>query len=215
MLKISVTVSGLYATNTYLIIDEKTGEAAVIDPAVADDALFSALRENGVSELKYILLTHGHFDHICGVYPLKEKLGGKVLIHSEDADCLRDSRVSLTQSVKGYTQTEMEPDGELSDGDTVILGETKISVMHTPGHTRGSIMLIADGYIFSGDTLFRCSMGRTDLPGGSTKTLFASLRAIGKMEGEYDIFPGHGEKTTLSYEKANNRYLRANGTSHN
>lgn len=215
MLKVDVIQTGLYATNTYLIIDEKTGEAAVIDPAEVDAAFIAFLRENDVRELKYILLTHGHFDHICGVYPLKKKFGGEVLIHEEDAECLRDSRVSLAQSVSGFTQTEMEPDKEFTDGYTFYLGETKISVMHTPGHTRGSSMFITDEYIFSGDTLFRCSMGRTDLPGGSTKTLFRSLREIGQMEGEYRIFPGHDEETTLSYEKRNNRYLRANDTSHN
>lgn len=215
MLKVDMIQTGLYATNTYLLTDTKTGESAVVDPAEVDAAFIAFLRENGVGELKYILLTHGHFDHICGVYPLKKKFGGEVLIHKEDAQCLRDSRVSLAQSVDGYTQTEMEPDKEFLDGYTFYLGDTKITVMHTPGHTKGSSMFITDEHIFSGDTLFRCSMGRTDLPGGSTKTLFSSLRAIGEMDGEYSIFPGHGEETSLSYEKRNNRYLRANGASHN
>ena len=164
---------------------------------------------------KFILLTHGHFDHICGVYHLKEKTGAKVLIHEEDAMCLENIDYSLTSAVKGYSQIPMSADRILSDGDEISLGETVFKVMHTPGHTKGSVIYITDGHIFSGDTLFRCSMGRTDLPGGSTKTLFKSLRAIGQIQGEYNIYPGHGEFSTLSYEKRNNRYLRANDTSHN
>ncbi len=215
MLDVKTKVLGLYSTNTYILKDTVSGETAVIDPAVSCSEFDDFLAENGITDIKYILLTHGHFDHICGVYALKNKYGAKVYIHNEDADCLSNADKSLTNSVKGYIQTETEPDGTFADGDEFYLGENKIRVMHTPGHTKGSSLFITDEYIFSGDTLFRCSMGRTDLPGGSTKTLFASLRAIGKIEGEYTVYPGHGEKTTLSYEKMNNRYLRANGTSRN
>lgn len=215
MLKVDVIQTGSYAVNTYLLTDTATGESAVIDIGEYDPAFGAFLCENNVTQLKYILLTHGHFDHICGVYSLKKKYGGRVLIHEEDAVCLKNADHSLTNSVDGYTQTEMEPDGTFTDGDSIMLGETEIKIKHTPGHTKGSVIFITDGYIFSGDTLFKCSMGRTDLPGGSTRTLFKSLREIGQLEGEYDIFPGHGEFTTLSYEKRNNRYLRANGTSNN
>ena len=108
MLEVNSIITGLYATNTYLISDPVSGEAAVIDPAECDAAFLSFLKENGVRELKYILLTHGHFDHICGVYPLKKRLGGKILIHQEDALCLKDKRVSLASSVEGYEQIENE-----------------------------------------------------------------------------------------------------------
>ena len=100
--------------------------------------------------------------------------------------------------VKGYTQTETSADGTFNDGDILYLGDNEIKVMHTPGHTRGSCIFITDGVIFSGDTLFRCSMGRTDLPGGSTKTIFRSLRAIGQIQGEYRVLSGHSEETSLS-----------------
>ncbi len=213
MLKIDMMQTGDLAVNTYLIEDTATGEAAVIDIGEYDAAFGAFLRENNVSQLKYILLTHGHFDHICGAVPLKKKYGGEILIHSEDAVCLENPDYSLTNAVEGYTQIPASADRVLSDGDSFMLGETKITVKHTPGHTRGSIMFMTDNEIFSGDTLFRVSMGRTDLPGGSTKTIFKSLREIGQMEGEYDIYPGHGEYTTLSYEKRNNRYLRANVSS--
>lgn len=215
MLEIFSTKSGLYQTNSYIVRDKTTGKTALIDPAVFDEQYEKFLYTHGVAALDYILLTHGHFDHICGVYPIKQKLGGEVLIHEEDAACLKSADESLTNFIKGYTQTVMEPDRELYGGDEICLGDSRITVMHTPGHTRGSVIFIADGHIFSGDTLFRCSMGRTDLPGGSTRTLFKSLRAIGQIEGEYIIHPGHGEESTLTYEKRNNRYLRANDTSHN
>ena len=215
MLKVIKTVLGAYGTNTYVLIDEASGEAAVIDPAVRSRELEELLFSNGVKNLKYILLTHGHFDHITGVYSLKQRFGGEVLIHEEDALCLQNAEMSLSTAVDGYPQTEMEADSLLHDGDEIMLGENKISVKHTPGHTKGSVIFITEFCIFSGDTLFRCSMGRTDLPGGSTRTLFKSLREIGQLQGEYQIFTGHGEDTSLSYEKRNNRYLRANDFTHN
>lgn len=214
MLKVDVIQTGSYAVNSYLLTDTATGENAIIDIGEYDAAFGSFLRENDVRELKYIFLTHGHFDHICGAYALRKRFGGEILIHSEDAVCLSNADYSLANSVEEYSQTETEADRIISDGDVFYLGETKITVKHTPGHTRGCVIYIADGKIFSGDTLFRMSMGRTDLPGGSTRTLFRSLREIGQIEGEYDVFPGHGEMTTLSYEKRNNRYLRANDNIH-
>ncbi|MBR3766876.1 MAG: MBL fold metallo-hydrolase [Clostridia bacterium] len=214
MLEVYKSETGLYVTNSYLIFDPISGESAVIDPGVFDGEYEKFLKERGVTVPKYILLTHGHFDHICGAYPLKEKLGGEILIHEEDAICLKNADASLANAVEGYFQIEAVPDATLKDGDTLYLGENKITVMHTPGHTRGSVIFMTDEYIFSGDTLFRRGMGRTDLPGGSTKALFKSLRAIGQIQGEYKIFPGHGPLSGLSYEKRNNRYLRANDTSH-
>ncbi|MBE6789771.1 MAG: MBL fold metallo-hydrolase [Ruminococcaceae bacterium] len=211
MLKVDIIQTGAYAVNTYLLTDTLSGESAVIDIGEYDPAFGAFLRKNDVRELKYILLTHGHFDHICGVVPLKKMYGGDILIHGEDALCLESADHSLCSAVADYTQTETDDYKTFSDGDEIFLGETKITVKHTPGHTRGSVIFMTEDKIFSGDTLFRMSMGRTDLPGGSTKTLFRSLREIGQIEGEYDIFPGHGEETTLSYEKRNNRYLRANG----
>lgn len=215
MLEIFNTVLGSYHENSYLLRDIATGKTAVVDPGFYCDEYEEFLINNGVKELDLILLTHGHFDHICGVYPLKQKFGGKVLIHNADAVCLENTSWSLKDSVRGYEQTPLTADGFLEDNEKIMLGETEITVMHTPGHTKGSIIFISEGVIFSGDTLFRGTMGRTDLPGGSTKEIFKSLRAIGQIPGEYRILTGHGEETTLSYEKRNNRYLRANDTLHN
>ncbi len=209
MLEVFTLPLGAYYTNCYIIKDSASGERAVIDPGVYTPVLERVLSEKGIQNIRYILLTHGHFDHICGVYALRENFGGEVLIHEADKSCLEDSKRSLADSADGYEQTEMTADRVLADGDRIQLGDTEISVMHTPGHTMGSVCYIADGNIFSGDTLFKRGVGRTDLPGGNLRTLASSLRKIGCIEGEYDIFPGHGESTTLEIEKSVNRLLRA------
>ena len=200
-------VIGDIHTNCYIITDEASGESAAVDCAVFDADYDRLIREAGVSSLKYILLTHGHFDHISGVKRLKETLGGQIVIHPEDAGTLTDPKKSLNSYVRYAELVPVTPDVLIEEGGELFLGGTKITVMHTPGHTRGSVCYLTDGKMFSGDTLFRLSMGRTDLPGGSTPTLFASLGRIGCLEGDYDVYPGHGEFTTLSFEKRNNRYL--------
>lgn len=209
-MKITVITCGAYATNCYLIEDEKSGEAAMIDCAVYDENCKYALEHSGTEKLKYIVLTHGHFDHVCGVKFLKDAFGGLVCIHEADKLSLTDENASLNTWAHFAVQKPVEPDIILHDGDTLTLGGTVITVKHTPGHTPGSICLLADdGNMFSGDTLFCGSMGRTDLPGGSTKQIFSSLEALGKIQEEYTVYPGHGEKTKLSEEKKYNRYLRA------
>lgn len=209
-MKILTCSVGSYLTNCYLLIDEKSGEAAAVDCAVYDDDYRFFIENSGIKELKYILLTHGHFDHVCGVKQLKENYGGRICIHHEDAACLSDEKESLNFYSKYGVQEAVFPDETFDEGTELYLGEEKLTVMHTPGHTKGSVCFLSDcGIMLSGDTLFRCSMGRTDMPGGSTRTLFQSLRRLGQLEGDYAVYPGHGEKTSLSWEKENNRYLRA------
>ena len=209
MLNVKTIPLGSYMTNCYIITDISSGRTAVIDPGEYSPALEDLLRSEGIEKLDYILLTHGHFDHICGVYELHKNFGGTVLIHEGDRKCLQSSEWSLCDSVEGYSQTEMSPDRELTDGDSFMLGETEISVMHTPGHTRGGVCYICDGKIFSGDTLFKAGVGRTDLPGGHLRTLVNSLRRIGALPGDYEIYPGHGGSTSLSSELEKNRLLRS------
>ena len=202
-------IVGSYATNGYILTDDETNEALVVDCGVFDGAFRAALASRGVKELKYILLTHGHFDHICGVKDLKDAFGGKICIHTADAECLFDPDQSLSSQVVYAPQTPCTADILLEEGSILPFGQDEITVMHTPGHTKGSVCFLYRNMMFSGDTLFYLSMGRTDMPGGSTRQLFTSLRRIGQMQGEYDIYPGHGEPTLLSFEKQNNRYLRA------
>ena len=199
---------GELGTNCYILTDEESGESAAVDCAVFDASYLALLRRANVSSLKYILLTHGHFDHINGVKRLKNACGGLVCIHREDAACLTDPIKSLSSFIGSAEPEPIVPDVLTEDGSELFLGGQRITAMHTPGHTQGSVCYLTDGRMFCGDTLFKQSMGRTDLPGGSTLTLLLSLARIGRMEGEWEIFPGHGETTSLSYEKRNNRYLR-------
>lgn len=203
-----VTV-GSYATNCYILIDDETKDALAVDCGIFDAAFRRALVSLGVRELKYILLTHGHFDHVCGVKDLKDAFGGQICIHTADAECLFDPEQSLSSQVVYAPQPLCTADLLLEEGSRLPFGAGEISVMHTPGHTKGSVCYLYKDMMFSGDTLFYLSMGRTDMPGGSTRQLFASLRRIGQMPGEYGIYPGHGEPTLLTFEKHNNRYLRA------
>ena len=200
---------GELGTNCYIMTDGDSGESAAVDCAVFDADYRALLQKAGVTNLKYILLTHGHFDHVSGVKALKDACGGQIVIHPEDADCLTDPKKSLNSYIRYAALEPVPADLLIDEGSELTLGKQTITVMHTPGHTPGSVCYLTGENMFCGDTLFRLSMGRTDLPGGSTMTLFASLERIGRMEGEYQIYPGHGESTTLSYEKRNNFYLRA------
>ena len=210
-IRVEYAAVGQYGTNCYLLADDASGEAAAVDCAVFDGDYRLLLQKAGVASLKYILLTHGHFDHVCGVAALKEVCGGGVCISSADAAGLTDERANLNAYVRFGAFRPAPPDRLLREGDTLFLGGTELRVMETPGHTPGSVCFLTEGMIFSGDTLFRESMGRTDLPGGSTRTLFRSLRALGELPGDAAVYPGHGPLTTLLHEKKNNFYLRQTG----
>lgn len=195
--------------NCYLLVDEKTGDAAVVDPAWYTDDFKKSLSENNAN-LKYILLTHGHFDHIFGVYGLKEATGAKVAIHSNDAMHLLDENKSLAKNNMPYPQQPVNADIILEDGDVITLGESEIRVMHTPGHTMGSVCYIIeqDRVIISGDTLFCMTAGRTDFADGSDELMIKSLKRLIALDGDYKVFPGHNRETTLERERNRNWYIR-------
>ena len=197
-MKISVLQVGPIGTNCYLLEDESTNAAAVIDPGGDGARILDRAKADGV-EIKLILLTHAHFDHTGGVAELCKALPGvPVYLHPADAQL-------LGTQVFPAIGVDTVPYG---DGDTLTLGSLTISVLHTPGHTPGVVCLQVEDALFTGDTLFQGSMGRTDFPGGSYEQLMASLKRLGQLPGDYHVFPGHMGASTLETERKTNYYMR-------
>ena len=190
---------GPLGTNCYILKDESTNKAAVIDPGGDPERILAALEQEGV-ELEYILLTHGHYDHTTGVPALHEALpDAKVYIHQADANGAGSTLFPLAGQIDELLLYD--------DGDTLTLGSLTIEVLHTPGHSKGSVVLKVADVLFCGDTLFCGSMGRTDLPGGSYNEIMASLKRLGNLEGDYHVCPGHDRISTLERERQSNFFL--------
>jgi glyoxylase-like metal-dependent hydrolase (beta-lactamase superfamily II) len=162
------------------------------------------LSDNGLT-LKYILLTHGHFDHILAVPALKAATGAQVVIHGEDAHCLTDTRRSLGAYRGG--QKPVPADIQASNGSEFSIGSLRLTFVHTPGHTPGSCVILCGDLIFAGDTLFKGDCGRCDLPGGDYTAMLRSLKRLSQLDGDYTVYPGHGDFTTLSAERESNAYM--------
>ena len=186
---------GAYQTNCYLLWEGDS--AVVIDPGYEADTILRALETLGM-ELKAILLTHGHFDHVGAVKELVAETGCEVYIHPAE----RDLPPMITAGQLYFTRT-------YGEGDTITpVSGIELTVLHTPGHTPGSVCLLWKDQMFSGDTLFQGSCGRVDLPGGDPRVMMESLRRLASLEADYHVHPGHGGSTTLSAEKRYNPYLR-------
>lgn len=189
-------------TNCYIIVDEKTKETMVIDPA-GDVEKIIELISIMKGKLKYIYLTHCHGDHIMGVTKLKERCGGKVLIHRDDSEGLNNPKINLSPYI-GVGEIELEADSRIDDGDLIHLGALEFEVLHTPGHTQGSTCLYCEKEkcLFSGDTIFRGTWGRTDLPTSSRISIIKSIeQKIMVLPDETMVYPGHGMMTMLKDEK--------------
>lgn len=195
---------GSMDNNCSLIIDEKTNQSALVDCNEFSQKMIDMI---GDTDLKYILLTHGHFDHIIGVKSVKEKYGAQVVISKEDEPMLNSSKLSLAVFCNA-PQNNVDADIIVKDGDEITLGEIKIKVMATSGHTSGSVCYIAENCIFSGDTLFYCSCGRTDFPSGSPEQMMSSLQKLKALDGDYKVYTGHNNLTTLDFERKNNPYMK-------
>ena len=199
----SLVVGGI-GTNCHIVGDESTKEAAVIDPGEGAGKILSVLGENGL-KLKYILLTHGHFDHILAVPAVKEATGAQVVIHESDAYCLTDPRGSL--GPRGNGLKGPPADIKAKDGDVFTVGALRFTYLHTPGHTPGSCVILCGDIMFSGDTLFQGDCGRCDLPGGNYGQMLGSLKRLYELEGDYKVYPGHENSTTLNTERKTNSYM--------
>ncbi len=197
--------------NSYLIVDEDSAECAIVDPGCYLENAPRAVAESG-ARLKYILLTHGHFDHILGAHDAKELTGAKIVIHGDDEICLSSEYYNLltTYPVEGCELTPEKADILVDDGDVINLGSCEIKVLHTPGHTPGGVCYIIESerVIFSGDTLFHSTAGRTDNIGGDYSLLCGSLKKLINLSGDYTVLPGHNIPTTLERERTRNFIIR-------
>ena len=195
------------ASNCFLLFDEVSREAAVIDPSADACEIVRVLSEENLT-LTMILLTHGHFDHIYAADTLRVQTGAKLYVHRKDAQMLTDAEENASALFFGRGDTYREADEIIKGGDSLRLGDNTVFVRHTPGHTPGSVTFVAGDSLFTGDTLFHNSIGRADLPGGDGAALKDSLRRLCAMPGDYTVYSGHGEVTTLDAERKNNPFLK-------
>ena len=190
--------------NNYLLIDEESKEAALVDCSSMDDNILIELKKNNAT-LKYALLTHGHFDHIGGLNDLPENV--QVLMHENDMEWINEVNTYLPMI--GMPSMEIPKIHKyIKDNDVIKLGDTEIKVIHTPGHTQGGVCFYIEGHLFSGDTIFRESVGRCDLPGGDFNQIVDSIeQRIFELPEETIIYPGHGKTTTVGWEKVHNSFM--------
>lgn len=201
-MKIEVQQVGQLMTNCYIVWDDHTNNAAVIDPGDDGAYLSDCLKKNHLT-LKYILLTHGHFDHIGGVAELLDTCGAAPQIFMSHKDLSLESVFHETVSLDPKIVTDWK------EGDSVTLDSVHFRVLETPGHTPGSVCLIAGDVIFSGDTLFQGSCGRTDFPGGSWPDMASSLKKLYTLPGDYTVLSGHTGSTTLERERKTNMFMQS------
>ncbi len=199
-MEVKVLQVGPIGTNCYILEDEKARAAAIIDPGDEAGRILQVIEDDGV-EVKYILLTHGHYDHTTAVPQLHKALPqAEIYIHRADANGAGSQLFPLAGQIPGLKFYD--------EGDTLALGDMTIQVLHTPGHSKGSVTLKVGDVLFCGDTLFAGSCGRTDLAGGSYAEIMASLKKLGQLPGDYHVCPGHDVTSTLERERRSNPFLR-------
>lgn len=195
---------GPLETNCYFITDNDTKKSAIIDPGGISSELDEKIESIGKENIEYILMTHGHFDHIRKAVRYQKMTGAKLMIGKDESQFTKDRRLNLCR----IPMPAFDVDVLLNDGDIIKLGEIKIKVLNTPGHTVGGVCFIVDNCMFVGDTIMKGTVGRCDLNTGSLDQMMSSILKISKLQGNYNIYPGHGDMTTLDDEKKNNVYFR-------
>ena len=204
--KIGRMVAGYVQTNVYFVYDDETKKAIVIDPATDGKNIYDTLVDKGL-DVCAICLTHGHFDHIWGVKELKEAAGVKVYAYEAEDELLKDPEINV--SLDAGRACSVTADVLFTDGEEADIEGIKFKVIYTPGHTEGSCCFYFENekFLISGDTLFYCSCGRTDLPTGSGGKLDKSLKKLMELPEDVKVFPGHGDATTIGFEKKNNPFV--------
>jgi len=198
-------VVGPFASNCCIVGSESNQEGMIIDPGDEAEAILKNVKDLGL-DIKSIVLTHGHIDHIGAVKEVKEATGAEVAIHADDAQALQDNSVSAMFGLS--YPTPLPADRLLNDGDSIDIGDLHFLVVHTPGHSPGGICLVGEGMVFSGDTLFNYGIGRYDLPGGSYNQLMNRIHTkLTVLPDNTIVYPGHGPDTTIGAERRGNPFL--------
>jgi len=206
-MQINCISHGLVQSNIYIV--SNNGQAVVIDCGCKPDDILAVAEEKGL-DLKFVILTHGHFDHFYYVDDLRQKANVQAFIHKQDAACFTDPYASGLALFPVRGNIDFKPaDRLLQDGDIIECGGLEFRIIHTPGHSKGSICIHVGDALFTGDTLFRNSIGRTDLPGGSMAEITSAIREkLFCLPEETVVYPGHGPRSTIGYEKKHNPYLQ-------
>ncbi len=205
-MQIECISNGLLQSNIYIV--SNNGQALVIDCGCPPDRVLDVVKKKGL-ELKHVILTHGHFDHIYYVEALRQKANVQVCIHEQDAKCFTDPWYNGLALFPVQGNIAFRPaDRLLRDGDTIECGDLQYHIIHTPGHSKGCICIHVEDALFSGDTLFRGSIGRTDLPGGSMDEITGAIREkLFCLPEDTVVYPGHGAQSTIGTEKKYNPYF--------
>ena len=198
-----------FTANCYLVTDMSTGESFLVDPGAYGKRQSDYIKSQGIDKLSYILLTHGHFDHMLGAEKFRQEFSAKVVIHCLDEDKLSSAVGSLYSHFdRDNSFAPTSADITVKDGDTLPFGKETIEVIHTPGHTKGGVCYKIRDLLFTGDTLFKSTIGRTDFPDSDEMEMLESLIKLDKLDMDYKIYPGHEGVTTLEFEKKANQYMK-------